>query len=131
MSPETANLIVACASLVVMVVTLVVACVTLRFMVKNSKGYLRRKLREMSAERSYRYSPPHRGGYDDDVPPNQQPVGLQPNLHSYRVAALQAAPDGYKPETTGGCLGNRRVLPWAISVAALQAASINQNQILL
>ena len=46
MNTETANLIVACASLVVMVVTLVVACVTLRFMVKNSKGYLRRKLRE-------------------------------------------------------------------------------------
>ncbi|MBQ8703287.1 MAG: hypothetical protein IJ524_02800 [Bacteroidales bacterium] len=41
MSIETANLIVACASFVVMVVTLVIACVTLRFMVKNSKGYLR------------------------------------------------------------------------------------------
>ena len=51
MSTETANLIMACASLVVMVVTLVVACVTLRFMVKNSKGYLRRKLREK--ERRY------------------------------------------------------------------------------
>lgn len=51
MSTETANLIVACASLVVMVVTLVVACATLRFMVKNSKGYLRRKLREK--ERRY------------------------------------------------------------------------------
>ena len=46
MNTETTNLIVACASLVVMVVTLIVACVTLRFMVKNSKGYLRRKLRE-------------------------------------------------------------------------------------
>ena len=46
MSTETANLIVACASLVEMVVTLVVACVTLRFMVKNSKGYLRKTLRE-------------------------------------------------------------------------------------
>ena len=46
MSTETANLIVACASLVVMAVTLVVACVTLRFMVKNSRGYLRRKLSE-------------------------------------------------------------------------------------
>lgn len=44
MSTETANLIVACASLVVMVVTLA-------FMVKNSKGYLRRKLREK--ERRY------------------------------------------------------------------------------
>ena len=51
MSTENANLIVACASLVVMVVTLIVACVTLRFMVKNSKGYLRRKLREK--ERRY------------------------------------------------------------------------------
>ncbi len=44
MSTEIANLIVACASLVVMVVTLV-------FMVKNSTGYLRRKLREK--ERRY------------------------------------------------------------------------------
>ena len=44
MSTETANLIVACASLVVMVATLA-------FMVKNSKGYLRRKLREK--ERRY------------------------------------------------------------------------------
>lgn len=51
MSTETANLIVACASLVVMVVTLIVACATLAFMVKNSKGYLRRKLREK--ERRY------------------------------------------------------------------------------
>lgn len=51
MSTETANLIVACASLVVMVVTLVVACATLAFMVRNSKGYLRRKLREK--ERRY------------------------------------------------------------------------------
>ena len=34
-----------------MVVTLVVACATLAFMVKNSKGYLRRKLREK--ERRY------------------------------------------------------------------------------
>lgn len=51
MSTETANLIVACASLVVMVVTFIVACVTLAFMVKNSKGYLRRKLREK--ERRY------------------------------------------------------------------------------
>ena len=51
MSTETANLIVACASLVVMVVTLIVACVTLAFMVRNSKGYLRRKLREK--ERRY------------------------------------------------------------------------------
>ena len=51
MSTETANLIVACASLVVMVVTLIVACATLSFMVKNSKGYLRRKLREK--ERRY------------------------------------------------------------------------------
>ena len=51
MSTETANLIVACASLVVMLVTLVIACVTLTFMVKNSKGYLRRKLREK--ERRY------------------------------------------------------------------------------
>ena len=51
MSTETANLIVACVSLVVMVATLIVACVTLRFMVKNSKGYLRRKLREK--ERRY------------------------------------------------------------------------------
>lgn len=54
MSTETANLIVACASLVVMVVTLVVSCVTLRFMVKNSKGYLRRKLCEK--ERRYNTS---------------------------------------------------------------------------
>ena len=46
MNTETTNLIVACASLVVMVATLIVACATLRFMVKNSKGYLRRKLRE-------------------------------------------------------------------------------------
>ena len=46
MCTETANLIVVCASLVVMVVTLVVACVTLRYMVKNSKGYLQRKLRK-------------------------------------------------------------------------------------
>ncbi|MDY6371779.1 MAG: hypothetical protein SPL12_05720 [Bacteroidales bacterium] len=44
MCTETANLIVACASLVVMVATLA-------FMVKNSKGYLRRKLREK--ERRY------------------------------------------------------------------------------
>lgn len=51
MNTETANLIVACVSLVVMVATLVVACVTLRFMVKNSKGYLRRKLRDK--ERRY------------------------------------------------------------------------------
>ena len=51
MNTETANLIVACASLVVMVVTLIVACATLVFMVKNSKGYLRRKLREK--ERRY------------------------------------------------------------------------------
>ncbi len=51
MSTETANLIVACASLVVMVVTLIVACATLSFMVNNSKGYLRRKLREK--ERRY------------------------------------------------------------------------------
>ena len=51
MSTETANLIVACASLEVMVVTLIVACGTLAFMVKNSKGYLRRKLREK--ERRY------------------------------------------------------------------------------
>lgn len=51
MSTETANLIVACASLVVMVVTLIVACATLAFMVKNSKSYLRRKLREK--ERRY------------------------------------------------------------------------------
>lgn len=51
MSTETANLIVACASLVVMVVTLIVACATLAFMVRNSKGYLRRKLREK--ERRY------------------------------------------------------------------------------
>lgn len=51
MRTETANLIVACASLVVMVVTLIVACATLAFMVKNSKGYLRRKLREK--ERRY------------------------------------------------------------------------------
>ena len=51
MSTETANLIVACASLVVMVVTLVVACATLAFMVRNSKGHLRRKLREK--ERRY------------------------------------------------------------------------------
>ena len=53
MSTETANLIVAVASLVVMVVTLVIACVTLTFMVKNSKGYLRRKLREK--ERRYNH----------------------------------------------------------------------------
>lgn len=46
MGTETANLIVACASLVVMVETFIVACATLAFMVKNSKGYLRRKLRE-------------------------------------------------------------------------------------
>ena len=39
MSTETLTTIIACASLVVMVATLV-------FMVKNSKGYLRRKLRE-------------------------------------------------------------------------------------
>lgn len=39
MSTETLTLIIAFASLVVMVATLV-------FMVKNSKGYLRRKLRE-------------------------------------------------------------------------------------
>lgn len=52
MSTETANLIVAVASLVVMVVTLVIACVTLTFMVKNSRGYLRRKLREK--ERRYK-----------------------------------------------------------------------------
>lgn len=51
MSTETANLIVSCASLVVMVVTLIVACATLAFMVRNSKGYLRRKLREK--ERRY------------------------------------------------------------------------------
>ena len=51
MSTETANLIVACASLVVMGVTLIVACATLAFMVRNSKGYLRRKLREK--ERRY------------------------------------------------------------------------------
>ncbi len=51
MRTETANLIVACASLVVMVVSLIVACATLAFMVKNSKGYLRRKLREK--ERRY------------------------------------------------------------------------------
>lgn len=51
MSTETANLIVACVSLVVMAVTLVVACVTSRFMVKNSRGYLRRKLSEK--ERRY------------------------------------------------------------------------------
>ena len=36
-----------------MAVTLVVACVTLRFMVKNSKGYLRRKLSDK--ERLYNY----------------------------------------------------------------------------
>ena len=44
MSTETLTLIIAFASLVVMVATLV-------FMVKNSKGYLRRKLREK--ERHY------------------------------------------------------------------------------
>ena len=44
MSTETLTLIIAFASLVVMVATLV-------FMVKNSKGYLRRKLREK--ERRY------------------------------------------------------------------------------
>ena len=44
MSTETLTIIIACASLVVMVATLV-------FMVKNSKGYLRRKLREK--ERRY------------------------------------------------------------------------------
>lgn len=44
MSTETITIIIACASLVVMVATLV-------FMVKNSKGYLRRKLREK--ERRY------------------------------------------------------------------------------
>lgn len=44
MSTETLTLIIAFASLVVMVATLV-------FMVRNSKGYLRRKLREK--ERRY------------------------------------------------------------------------------
>lgn len=44
MSTETLTLIIAFASLVVMVATLA-------FMVKNSKGYLRRKLREK--ERRY------------------------------------------------------------------------------
>ena len=44
MSTETLTLIIAFASIVVMVATLV-------FMVKNSKGYLRRKLREK--ERRY------------------------------------------------------------------------------
>lgn len=39
MSTETLTIIIACASLVVMVVTLV-------FMVRNSKGYLQRKLRK-------------------------------------------------------------------------------------
>ena len=39
MSTETLTLIIACASLVVMVATLV-------FMVRNSKGYLQRKLRK-------------------------------------------------------------------------------------
>lgn len=39
MSTETLTIIIACASLVVMVATLV-------FMVKNSKGYLQRKLRK-------------------------------------------------------------------------------------
>ena len=51
MSTETLTLIIACASLVVMVVTLIVACATLAFMVRNGKGYLRRKLREK--ERRY------------------------------------------------------------------------------
>ena len=39
MSTETLTIIIACASLVVMVATLV-------FMVRNSKGYLQRKLRK-------------------------------------------------------------------------------------
>lgn len=52
MSTETANLIVASASLVVMVVTLIVACATLAFMVRISKGYLRRKLREKESRYS-------------------------------------------------------------------------------
>ena len=125
MSTETANLIVACASLMVMVVTFVVACETLRFMVKNSKGYLRRKLREVSTECSHRYSPLQRGGCDDYTNPDRQPVRLQ-HIHIVPcvVAALQAAHDGIRP-------GNHRVLPWAISVAALQAAPINQNLIVI
>jgi len=55
---------------------------------------------------------------------SQQPVGLRHiRIVHCIVAALQAALVGrccYGPP--GRCPGNRRALPWAISVAALQAA---------
>ena len=63
------------------------------------------RLGDLSAERSYIYSPPQRGGCDDNTRPNRQPAGLQPNLHSYRVAALQAAFGRLYTETPPRCGG--------------------------
>ena len=63
------------------------------------------RLGDLSAERSYIYSPPQRGGCDDNARPNRQPAGLRPNLHRYRVAALQATFGGPYTETPPRCGG--------------------------
>lgn len=123
MSTETANLIVACASLVVMVVTFFITFWMLVYMKKSdlmkSKNDEKRrkkdimaqieskkkqlekanKLGVLSTECSHRYSPLRSGGCNGSISTDRQPEGLQ---HMRMVvAALQAAFVGGVPLTQG------------------------------